>query len=107
LRENTEGEYSNVGGIVYEGTEREVATQQSVFSRKGVDRIMQYAFELAQKRKKHVTSCTKSNGITITMPFWDRRFEEMKKKFSDWGANQYQFSCLSTQMRLNPDRFDV
>src|SRR4029453_10992255 len=107
LRENTEGEYSNVGGIMYAGTDREVATQQSVFSRKGVDRIMRYAFELAQKRKKHDTSCTKSNGITITMPYWDRRFEEMKKKFSDVRADQYHVDGLTIQMVLNPDRFDV
>ena len=66
---------------MYEGTDREVVTQQSVFSRKGVDRIMKYAFELAKTRKKHVTSCTKSNGITITMPYWDERFAEMKKNY--------------------------
>ena len=107
LRENTEGEYSNVGGIMYADTDREVATQQSVFSRKGVDRIMRYAFELAQKRKKHVTSCTKSNGITITMPYWDGRFAEMKKQFPDVRADQYHVDGLTIQMVLNPQRFDV
>jgi len=107
IRENTEGEYGNVGGRVYEGTEREVVTQLAVFSRKGVDRIMQYAFELAKTRKKHVTSCTKSNGISITMPYWDERFAEMKKSYPDVKADQYHVDGLSIQMVLNPDRFDV
>ena len=107
VRENTEGEYGNVGGRIWEGTEREVVTQQAVFSRKGTDRIMKYAFELAKKRKKHVTSCTKSNGISITMPYWDERFAEMKKSYPDVSADQYHVDGLSIQMVLNPDRFDV
>ena len=107
VRENTEGEYSNVGGRMFEGTEREVVVQQSTFSRKGVDRIMRYSFELARKRKKHLTSCTKSNGITITMPYWDERFAEMKKQFPDVRADQYHVDGLTIQMVLNPDRFDV
>ena len=75
VRENTEGEYSSVGGRMFEGTEREIVFQQTVFSRKGVDRIMKFAFELARTRAaKHVTSATKSNGISITMPYWDERF---------------------------------
>src|SRR5208337_751194 len=78
VRENTEGEYSSVGGRMFEGTEREVVVQQATFTRKGVDRIMRYAFELAMRRaKKHVTSATKSNGISITMPYWDERFRAM------------------------------
>jgi tartrate dehydrogenase/decarboxylase/D-malate dehydrogenase len=81
--------------------------QQSVFSRKGVDRIMKYSFELARARKKHLTSCTKSNGITITMPYWDERFAEMKKSYPDVRADQYHVDGLSIQMVLNPDRFDV
>ena len=107
IRENTEGEYGNVGGRIYEGTEREIVTQQAVFSRKGVDRIMKYAFELARTRKRHVTSCTKSNGISITMPYWDERFAEMKKHYPDIRADQYHVDGLSIQMVLNPDRFDV
>ena len=107
VRENTEGEYGNIGGRIYEGTEREMVTQQAVFSRKGVDRIMKYAFELAKTRKKHVTSCTKSNGISITMPYWDERFAEMKKQYPDVRADQYHVDGLSIQMVLNPDRFDV
>ena len=107
IRENTEGEYGNVGGRYKEGTPDEVVMQQSVFSRKGVDRIMKYAFELAKTRKKHVTSCTKSNGITITMPYWDERFAEMKKSYPGFKTDQYHVDGLSIQLVLNPDRFDV
>jgi tartrate dehydrogenase/decarboxylase/D-malate dehydrogenase len=107
IRENTEGEYGSTGGRVFEGTDREVVTQLSVFSRKGVDRIMKYAFELAATRKKHVTSCTKSNGISITMPYWDERFAEMKKNYPGFKTDQYHVDGLTIQMVLNPDRFDV
>ena len=83
VRENTEGEYSSVGGRMFEGTEREIVFQESVFTRKGVDRILQFAFELAQTRPaKHVTSATKSNGISITMPYWDERFRAMAAQLS-------------------------
>jgi tartrate dehydrogenase/decarboxylase / D-malate dehydrogenase len=107
LRENTEGEYGNVGGRMYEGTEREVVTQLSTFSRRGTDRIMKYAFEMALKRDKHVTSATKSNGISITMPYWDERFAEMAKKYPGVKTDQYHVDGLTIQMVLNPDRFDV
>jgi tartrate dehydrogenase/decarboxylase/D-malate dehydrogenase len=107
IRENTEGEYGSTGGRVFEGTDREIVTQSAVFSRKGVDRIMKYAFELAKTRKKHVTSCTKSNGISITMPYWDERFAEMKKNYPGFRTDQYHVDGLSIQMVLNPDRFDV
>ena len=107
VRENTEGEYGNVGGRIFEGTEREAAMQQAVFTRKGVDRIMRYAFELARTRKKHLTSCTKSNGITITMPYWDERFAEMRKQYPDVRADQYHVDGLTIQMVLDPGRFDV
>jgi len=107
VRENTEGEYGNIGGRYKEGTADEVVMQQSVFSRKGVDRIMKYSFELARTRKKHLTSCTKSNGITITMPYWDERFAEVKKSYADVKTDQYHVDGLTIQMVLNPDRFDV
>ena len=107
VRENTEGEYSNVGGRFHENSPDELVMQQSIFTRRGVDRIMKYAFELARTRKKHVTSCTKSNGITITMPYWDERFAEMRKQYPDVKADQYHVDGLSIQMVLNPDRFDV
>ena len=78
VRENTEGEYSSVGGIMYEGTEREIVMQQAVFSRYGTDRVMKFAFELARRRpRKHVTVATKSNGISISMPWWDARAAEV------------------------------
>ena len=107
VRENTEGEYGNIGGRYKENTPDEVVMQQSVFSRKGVDRIMKYSFELARTRKKHLTSCTKSNGITITMPYWDERFAEVKKSYSDVRTDQYHVDGLTIQLVLNPDRFDV
>ncbi|OGA42072.1 MAG: tartrate dehydrogenase [Betaproteobacteria bacterium RIFCSPLOWO2_12_FULL_68_19] len=107
VRENTEGEYGNVGGRIFEGTEREAAMQQAIFTRKGVDRILKYAFELARKRGKHLTSCTKSNGITITMPYWDERFAEISKGYGDVRTDQYHVDGLTIQMVLNPERFDV
>ncbi len=108
VRENTEGEYSAVGGRLFSGSEREMAMQQSIFTRKGVDRIMKYAFELASKgKKKHVTSCTKSNGISITMPYWDERFALMAKQYPDIKADQYHVDGLTIQLVLNPQRFDV
>jgi tartrate dehydrogenase/decarboxylase/D-malate dehydrogenase len=105
IRENTEGEYGNVGGRFNENTPNEIVMQQSMFTRKGVDRIMKYSFELARTRKKHLTSCTKSNGITITMPYWDERFAAMKKNYPDVRTDQYHVDGLSIQMVLNPDRF--
>jgi tartrate dehydrogenase/decarboxylase/D-malate dehydrogenase len=108
VRENTEGEYSSVGGRMYEGTEREVVSQQSVFSRKGVDRILKFAFDLAQRRpKKHLTSATKSNGIAITMPYWDERVAEMAKAYSDVKTDKYHIDILCAQFVLHPDWFDV
>jgi tartrate dehydrogenase/decarboxylase/D-malate dehydrogenase len=107
VRENTEGEYGSTGGRVYEGTEREIVMQQAVFSRHGVDRIMRYAFELARTRKKHLTSCTKSNGLSITMPYWDERFAAIGREYPEVRADQYHVDGLTIQMVLNPDRFDV
>jgi len=107
VRENTEGEYSTVGGRMFAGTEREFVTQQAVFTRRGVDRILRYAFELARRRRHHVTSCTKSNGLTITMPYWDERFAAMRAQFPDVRADQYHVDGLTIQMVLDPGRFDV
>jgi tartrate dehydrogenase/decarboxylase/D-malate dehydrogenase len=108
VRENTEGEYSAVGGRLFEGTEREMAMQQSIFTRKGVDRIMKFAFELAMRRpRKLVTSATKSNGISITMPYWDERFAAMAKNYPQVTTSQYHIDGLTIQMVLNPQRFDV
>jgi len=108
VRENTEGEYSSVGGRMFEGTEREVVFQQTVFTRKGVDRILEFAFELARKRPaKHVTSATKSNGISITMPYWDERFKAMAKKYPDVRTDQYHIDILSAHFVQRPQLFDV
>ncbi len=108
VRENTEGEYSSVGGRMYEGTEREIVFQQSIFSRKGTDRILKYAFDLAQRRpKKHLTSATKSNGISITMPYWDERVSAMAQHYPDVKWDKYHIDILSAHFVQHPDWFDV
>ncbi len=108
VRENTEGEYSSVGGRMYEGTEREVVFQQSVFSRTGTDRILKFAFDLAQSRpKKHLTSATKSNGISITMPYWDERVVEMARQYPDVKVDKFHIDILTAQFVRNPQWFDV
>ena len=107
VRENTEGEYGDIGGRAFAGTEREFVTQQAVFTRKGVDRILRYAFDLARTRDRHVTSCTKSNGLSISMPYWDERFAAIGREYPDVRTDQYHVDGLTIQMVLNPDRFDV
>ncbi|RMQ47441.1 Tartrate dehydrogenase [Pseudomonas cichorii] len=108
VRENTEGEYSSVGGIMFPDTEREVVIQETVMTRVGVDRILKYAYDLAQSRpKKHLTSATKSNGIAITMPYWDGRVVEMGKKYPDVKVDKYHIDILTANFVLHPDRFDV
>ncbi|WP_020180176.1 tartrate dehydrogenase [Methylopila sp. M107] len=108
VRENTEGEYSAIGGRMFPGTAREAVIQETVFTRTGVDRIMKYAFELARTRKrKKVTSATKSNGIAITMPYWDERFEEMRAQYPDVETDKYHIDILTAHFVLNPDKFDV
>jgi tartrate dehydrogenase/decarboxylase/D-malate dehydrogenase len=107
VRENNEGEYSEVGGRLYRGTDEELAMQETVFTRRGCDRIMRYAFDLAKARKGHVTSATKSNGIIHTMPFWDERFSLMAKHFPDVRTDQYHIDILSAHFVQHPDWFDV
>src|SRR4051794_8245152 len=108
VRENTEGEYSSIGGKIFPGTDREVVVQETVLTRIGVDRILRFAFELAQSRpRKHLTSATKSNGISITMPYWDERVEEMAKQFPDVRWDKYHIDILTAHFVMNPDRFDV
>ena len=106
-RENNEGEYSNIGGRLYEGTEEEMAIQQTVFTRRGVNRAMRFAFELARKRNKHLTSATKSNGIIHTMPFWDECFHGMAAEFPDVRTDQYHIDILTAHFVRHPDWFDV
>ena len=107
VRENNEGEYSTIGGRLYEGTEEELAVQQTIFTRRGVDRVMQFSFELARKRNKHLTSATKSNGIIHTMPFWDERFREMQAKFPDVRTDQFHIDIMTAHFVRHPDWFDV
>jgi len=105
VRENTEGEYSSIGGRMYAGTPREIVMQETVMSRVGVDRVLQFAFELAQSRpKKHLTSATKSNGIAITMPYWDERVAEMARALSDLGPACTGTIGIAPSANLNPDR---
>ncbi len=108
VRENTEGEYSSIGGRIYEGTEQETVVQDSVFTRKGTDRILKYAFDLAQSRpEKHLTSATKSNGIIHTMPFWDERFAAMAADYPEIRTDQFHIDILTAHFVRNPDWFDV
>ena len=108
VRENNEGEYSEIGGRVFAGTEDETVVQESVFTRRGTDRIMRYAFELARSRpRKHVTSATKSNGIIHTMPFWDERFEAVAADYPDVATAKFHVDILAAQFVLHPEWFDV
>ncbi|WP_321936499.1 tartrate dehydrogenase [Paraburkholderia sp. J8-2] len=108
VRENTEGEYSSVGGKMFEGTEREFVLQESVFTRHGVDRILKYAFELADQRKrKQLTAATKSNGISISMPYWDERVAAMAQTYPDVKWDKQHIDILCARFVLQPDRFDV
>ena len=108
VRENNEGEYSEIGGRLYEGTDHEMAMQESVFTRRGVDRVLDYAFALARSRAaKHLTSATKSNGIIHTMPYWDERFEAMAKRYDDVRTSRFHVDILAANFVLHPDWFDV
>ena len=108
VRENTEGEYSSIGGRMYEGTAREIVVQETVMSRVGVDRVLKFAFELAQSRpKKHLTSATKSNGISITMPYWDERVAAMAKSYPGVKLDKFHIDILTAHFVQRPDFFDV
>jgi tartrate dehydrogenase/decarboxylase/D-malate dehydrogenase len=108
VRENTEGEYTSLGGRMFEGTERELVIQEQVFTRTGSDRVLRYAFELAKTRaRKHVTVATKSNGIAISMPYWDERAEAMARQYPDITTDRQHIDILSARFVLQPNRFDV
>lgn len=108
VRENTEGEYSSIGGKMFEGTDREMVLQETVMTRVGVDRVLKYAFDLAQSRpRKKLTSATKSNGISITMPWWDSRVREMAAKYPEVQADKYHIDILTAHFVLRPQIFDV
>ncbi len=108
VRENNEGEYSSIGGRMYEGTDDEFVLQETVFTRRGVDRILRYAYELAQRRpKQHLTSATKSNGIAITMPYWDERVKAVGAQYPQVKTDQYHIDILTAHFVQHPDWFDV
>lgn len=108
VRENTEGEYTDVGGRLFGGTEREVILQESVFTRHGVDRVLHYAFKLAQRRERnHVTSATKSNGIAISMPYWDERLAAVAAEYPEITWDKHHIDILTARFVLQPERFDV
>ncbi len=108
VRENNEGEYSEIGGRLFAGTDDEMAMQESVFTRRGTDRIIRYAFELARRRpRREVTSATKSNGIMHTMPFWDERFDALARDYPDIATTKFHVDILAAQFVLHPDWFDV
>ena len=107
VRENCEGEYSETGGRIYSGTENEVAIQEAIFTKRGVDRVMRYAFNLAMKRGKHLTAATKSNGIIHTMPFWDERFADIAQEFPEVKTDKFHIDILTAHFVQHPDWFDV
>jgi tartrate dehydrogenase/decarboxylase/D-malate dehydrogenase len=108
VRENNEGEYSEIGGRLYRGTPEELAVQTAMFTRKGCDRVIRYAFEQAMKRKrKHLTSATKSNGIIHSMPYWDERFAAMSRNYPEVRTAQYHIDILTAHFVQHPDWFDV
>ena len=107
VRENTEGEYSRLGGIAFEGTDEELVVQENLFTRKGIDRILRYAFELARKRGRKLAWATKSNGIFVSMPYWDDRARAMASLYPDVAAEQFHIDILTAHFVRSPDRFDV
>src|SRR5439155_360487 len=108
VRENTEGEYSSIGGRIFSGTSHEIVVQESIFTRRGTDRVLKFAFELAQKSpKKHLTSATKSNGISISMPFWDERVAEFSAKYPAVRVDKFHIDILTAHFVQHPDWFDV
>ncbi|MFM2052002.1 MAG: hypothetical protein RL456_39, partial [Pseudomonadota bacterium] len=108
VRENTEGEYTNLGGTMYAGTEREIVIQESVFSRFGADRVLKYAFELAASRpRRHLTVATKSNGIALSMPWWDARADAMHASYPQVAVDKQHIDILAARFVLQPQRFDV
>lgn len=107
IRENNEGEYSNVGGRIYEGTDLDMAMQNSIFTRKGVERVLRYAFNLAQRKGKHVTAATKSNGINHTMPFWDEYVQRINQEYQDVKSSTVHIDALAAFFVTKPETFDV
>ncbi|HPZ55687.1 MAG TPA: tartrate dehydrogenase [Ottowia sp.] len=108
VRENTEGEYTNLGGVMYAGTEREIVVQETVMSRFGADRVLRFAFEQAAARpRKKLDVATKSNGIAISMPWWDGRADAMHARYPQVAVEKHHIDILTARFVLQPQRFDV
>ena len=108
VRENTEGEYTNLGGVMYPGTEREIVVQETVMSRYGTDRVLRFAFEQAAARpRKQLAVATKSNGIAISMPWWDGRADAMHANYPQVSVEKHHIDILCARFVLQPQRFDV
>jgi tartrate dehydrogenase/decarboxylase / D-malate dehydrogenase len=107
VRENSEGEYSSAGGMLYQGTPEELVLQESVHSKRAIDRILRYAFDLARTRRNKVSLATKSNGVKIAMPYWDDRFAEIAKEYPDVETNKFHIDILTANFVIHPDWFDV
>ena len=108
VRENTEGEYTNLGGVMYAGTEREIVVQETVMSAFGADRVLKFAFEQASGRpRQKVDVATKSNGIAISMPWWDGRADAMAKNYPKIAVEKHHIDILTARFVLQPQRFDV
>ncbi len=108
VRENTEGEYTNLGGVMYQGTEREIVVQETVMSAFGADRVLKFAFEQAAARPRHqLDVATKSNGIAISMPWWDGRADAMAARYPQVAVHKHHIDILTARFVLQPERFDV
>lgn len=107
IRENTEGEYTSSGGILFEGTPREIVVQESVFSRHGTHRLLRFAFEQAARRKKKLDLATKSNGIAISMPWWDKQADSIALGYPEVQLHKHHIDILAARFVLQPQRFDV
>ena len=108
VRENTEGEYTNLGGVMYAGTEREIVVQETVMSAFGADRVLKFAFEQAAARPRHqLDVATKSNGIAISMPWWDGRADAMAARYPQVAVQKHHIDILTARFVLQPERFDV
>lgn len=107
IRENTEGEYSGAGGRIHQGTPDEVAVETSIFTRRGVERILRFGFEMAQKRSKRLASVTKSNAQKYTMVMWDEITEEIARDYPDVTVNRYHIDAIAARMVMNPETLDV
>lgn len=107
VRENTEGEYSGAGGRIHVGTPDEVAVESSIFTRRGVERVLRYGFEQARKRRKKLASVTKSNAQKYSMVFWDEVTEEVAADYPDVEVTRYHIDAIAARFVMQPETLDV